>query len=177
MLARLVGGDAHGAAEGLQRDADVIAERGIAAVAQVEVADIGIGEVRGQQAETRDQARPAPLQRAQLEHLDLEHVARLCALDKDRTRQRVETVEVQARQCRGGCARLDLSIRDLVGLEMDYVAGLDLDRRPKTVVPLVVDLAPLDRMLHANHASHLLRLTIARASTQLHVQRGRPHLI
>jgi hypothetical protein len=45
---------------------------------------------------------PAPLQGTQLEHLDLEDIARLRPLDKDRAGERIQAVEIEAGQRRGG---------------------------------------------------------------------------
>src|SRR6266849_6290789 len=144
---RLVGGHSHGPAEGCERNVDVIAELRGGAVAQVEIADVGVGEVGGEQTETGKDRAPAPGPRLELQDLDLECVARLSAADVDRPAQRVEAVEVERPELRGRVALLQLSGRDLFGVEVDHVSGVDLHGRRKRVVPLEVELVPPDAVL------------------------------
>src|SRR5205807_9917329 len=98
---RVVGGDAHGAAKGLEWNPDVLSQLGVLSVAEVEVAEVGLAEVVGEQAEARDSAGPAPLERFEREHLDLENVARLRPADVNRAGEGVEAVEVELGQGRG----------------------------------------------------------------------------
>ena len=152
-LTRLVRRDTHGSAERLERNPNRGAQRSALTVAEIEVADVRLREVFGQEAEARDQAGPAPFERAQLQHLHFEDVARLRSPDVDRTRERVQAIEVQTGQRRGRRSGLYLSVSDLHRLEMNDVPGLDFNRRCEAVVPLVVNLPALDRMFRATHLS------------------------
>ena len=57
----------------------------------------GVGELVGEKPETRDDRRPAPVLRLEGEELDLEHVARLGALDEHRAAHGVHMAEVELR--------------------------------------------------------------------------------
>src|SRR5207249_4509077 len=126
---------------------DVGPQLGGGPIAEVEVADVGVRKVRGQQAQARQQRRPAPSTRLQLEDLDLECVPRFGAVNVDRPAQRIQPVEVELAQLGGRVALLDLARRHLLGVEVDDVARRDLHRRFQRVVPLVVELVATDPVL------------------------------
>src|SRR6266852_5968482 len=153
----LVGGHAHGSAEGRDRDVDVVAQLGRGPVAKVEIADAGVGKVRGQQSQARKQGGPPPRTRLEAQDLHLEDVAGLGTLDEDRTAKRVELVEVECSEPGGVVAFLQLTGGHLLGVEVDDVARLDLDRRRQRVVPLVVEGVMRDRVLpYASPCHHFL---------------------
>jgi hypothetical protein len=130
-----------------RRDADRARERRVGqrhAAAEVDDARLGVdardpqprvGELVGQQAEAGDDRRPAPVARAQLEDLDGQRVAGPGAADEHRAGHRVHAREVERRD--GGDVRIavQLAARGVAHLELDDVAGLDLEHRRDRVVP------------------------------------------
>src|SRR5262249_34779494 len=164
--ARLVERHAHRAAERLDGDVDILAQRRRLAVGQVEVADVRLREILRQQPQPRDDPGPTPVERLQAQNLDLQDITRLGALDVDRPGQRVEPVEIQAAQRRRRHARLDLPIGHFLGLAVDHIARLDLDRWRQAVVPLVVDLAALQGVLTTSHDFTSLQTTFTPSNVQ-----------
>jgi hypothetical protein len=77
---------------------NVVSEGGRGAVPQIEVADIRLREVLGQQPETGNDTGPAPFQRLQAEDFDIENVTGLGALDVDRPGKRVQLGKVNPRE-------------------------------------------------------------------------------
>ena len=86
-----------------------------------------------QQAEARENRRPAPVGQLEAEELDGQHVAGLGARDVDRPGQRVDGVEVERGEIVGRRVAPDLAAGKVVGLDHDDVAlfhvqhGLDVD--------------------------------------------------
>ena len=122
LRARARRADAHRAHERRQRDQDVLAEGRDVAAAEVEDAQVRLGELVGQQAEAGEDRRPAPAARVQVEDLDREGVAHLGALDVHRPGQRVDAVPVQARDHARVRAGPDLVVAHVAGLEDHGVA-------------------------------------------------------
>src|SRR5437762_2366578 len=149
----VVGGRADRAAEGSDRNVDIVPQLGRGPVAEVEVADIRVGEVGSQQAEPWQQGGPAPRSGLQLDDLHLERVAGFGPADVDRAAQRVEAVKVEGAELRGRVALLELARCHLLGVEVDDVAWVDLHHRRQRVVPLVVELVAPDLVL-ANSGSN-----------------------
>ena len=110
------------------------------AVAQREVEDaqVGLGEVVGEQAEARGDRGPAPALRVQVDDLDRERVAGLGALDEDRAGQRVHAAPVDVRDHARLRAGPDLVVADVTGLEDDGVAVGDRQQWLIPGVPRVV---------------------------------------
>ena len=75
-------------------------------------------------------------------------------------RSGIEPVEVDLAQLRGRTAFGHLAVGDFIGLEMDDITGVDLDCGRVVLVPLVMDLPPLDGVLVDN--GHLTLLAIRR---------------
>src|ERR1700704_4071729 len=86
----LVGGDAHGSAERGNGNVDVLAELCRGSIAELEVADIWVGKIGSQEAEARQQRSPAPGPGFQSKDLNLEHVAGLGVLHKNRTAEGIQ---------------------------------------------------------------------------------------
>ena len=55
----------------------------------------------------------------EIQQLYLQHVARLCALDRDRSGQRVDRVEAHVHHVRGGRLHVDLAVDGGPTLEPD----------------------------------------------------------
>ena len=94
----------------------------------------GIGEVVGEQPEARDARRPAPVGRLELEEVDLERVAGLGAVDRDRAVDLVDAVEVEASEVLDRRSRRQLAAAGVEQVELDDGAAVDgLDRRDRRV--------------------------------------------
>src|SRR5438477_7452721 len=157
MPARFVCRHAHGPAERRDRDADVFPQVGGGPVAEVEVPDVGLGEIGGQQPEAGQDGRPAPRPWLEAQDLHLQGVARLGTLDEDRSAERIELVEVERPELGGVVPLLQLARRHLLGVEIDDIPRLDLDRGGQRVVPLVVEGVMSDRVFpHACLCHHFL---------------------
>src|SRR6201997_354553 len=143
----LVGRHTHRSAEGSDGDVHVVAQLGGGSVPEVEVADVRVGEVRREQAEAGQDGAPTPRTWLQLEDLDFECVAGLGAANVDRTSERVEPVEVQLTELGRGVALGELAGRDLFSVEMDDVAGDDLNGRRQRGVPFEMEGLAADPVL------------------------------
>ena len=127
------------AAERLERDAHAGDELGRVALGEVEDLQVRLVELaRRQQAEPRQDRRPAPVGQLEAEELDGEHVARLGARHVDRAGQRVDGVEVQRAEILGRRVAPDLPAREVVGLDHDHVARLHVQHGLDVHVPAPV---------------------------------------
>ncbi len=126
---RLIERHPHGAATRLQRDVNIIAQwRGLA-VAEIEMADVGRGEILRQQTQTGDDSRPPPIKRLQAQNLDFEDVAGHRNFDGDRAGQRVELAKIEIHQHAGITTGSHLIIGHFRRLAMHHITGSDFDRR------------------------------------------------
>jgi hypothetical protein len=140
VLPRLGQGDADRAGERLERQLDALGERDPAGVLlDLRDAKPRIGELVGEEAEAGDDRGPAPVARAQLQDLDGQRVAGLGALHEHRARDRVHVREVERRDRVGPRVGGDLLVGRVADVQLDVVAGVDLDRRGDRVVPDVVE--------------------------------------
>src|SRR3982075_3520023 len=142
-----IGRDTHGSAKRLDRDVDVVPQLCRLPIAQIEIADVGVGEVGGQQSEPWEQGSPAPRAWLQLQDLDLEDIARLCAFYEHRPTKWVQVVEIQGAKLGRVVTFLKLARGDLFGVEMDDVSRLDLHRGRQRGGPLVVEGGAPGRVL------------------------------
>src|SRR5713226_95632 len=153
MLARLVGVDAHRAQKRGEGNLDPGGQGRLPALAKVKDLEVRVGEVIGQQAEPRDDRRPAPRPGSERQDLDLESVARLGSVDVDRSPEVVDRIEVP----------LDLLDRRVLPylalarhrkVEVDDVSRLDDEHRLVAVVPVVMRPACIDVVLGAHRSTH-----------------------
>src|SRR5439155_26635869 len=129
-----------------------------------EVANVRVGEVGCQKAQARQQRRPAPRSRLELQDLDLQRVSRFSSPHIDRAAEWVEAVEVEGAELGRRVALLELSGGDLFSVEVDDVAGVDLDHRRQRVVPLVVELVASDLVFtHSGSDAHLRTSSVTSA--------------
>src|ERR1700704_2159732 len=82
VLAWLRNGQTHHPAERIERYADAVAQCPVRARRQIPGAQIRVGKIFRQQAEARQNRRPAMVCRADLQDVYLQHVTWLCALDQ-----------------------------------------------------------------------------------------------
>src|SRR6266480_1244955 len=151
-----VGRHAHRPAERRDGNVYVVSQLCRSPVAQLEVAHVRLGKVGGQKAKARQQRRPAPGSRLELQDLDLQRVSRFGSAHVDRAAQWIEAIEVEGAEPGRRIALLELSGGDLFSVEVDDVAGLDLDHRRQRVVPLVVELVASDLVFtHSSSDAHL----------------------
>src|SRR5205085_7902011 len=107
-----------------------------AAVGQVEEDEVRLLELTGrQQAEPRNDARPAPIGQLELQELDGQRVAGLRPVYVDRAGQRVDAVEVECEQVGRGRRAGDLAAGEVVGLDRDDVARLHRQHRLEPGIP------------------------------------------
>ena len=107
------------------------------------VDDVRLGEVIPQESEPgHDEREPA---RRGVDRLDLDRqqVARLRALDVDRSGERMDAAHLDREQFGRRHPRLDLPVEAVDGLHLDRGAGGDAHRRCNIRVPAVVALALL----------------------------------
>src|SRR6185437_1959382 len=97
-----------------------------------------VGELVAQEAEARHLHGEAVAVRLDVDDLDLEQVARLGALDVDRTGERVHDVEVRRGDGIQGRVRGHLPVERVPRLQHHLVAGLAPDQRWDVGVPPVV---------------------------------------
>src|SRR6185437_4766343 len=99
------------------------------------------GELFGQQAKPRNDRRPAPISRLQIQQIDLEGIARLGPFYKDRPVHLIDAAEVQRLDGVQRGVGHDLPTRRLQQIEFDYIPRLHaIDRRDRVIpgqVPLV----------------------------------------
>ena len=100
--------------------------------------DVRVREEIGQEPEAGDDRRHAGVRGLVREELDLEHVARLRALDMDRAGERVAEPEVEATGVRVGAAGRQLASDAVLALEPQLLARPDAERRLEIGVPAVV---------------------------------------
>src|SRR6185295_10541408 len=115
--------------------------------AQIEMPDVGLVEVLGQQAEAGYDAGPPPLQRFEAHDVDREPVAWLRTLDVDWPGERIQLREIHLTERRGRAAWRHLVVGDFGGLAVHRIARFDLDGGRVALVPLVVDLARVECVL------------------------------
>ena len=129
-------GHASGAQERLERNPDAGHELGRVALGEVEELQVGVVELAGrQQAEAGQDRRPAPVGQLEAEELDGEHIARLCSRHVDGACERVDGVEVERAEVLRGRVAADLAAREVVGLDHDDVALLDVQHGLDVDVP------------------------------------------
>src|SRR2546421_5908492 len=119
-------------------------------------------ELVREQAEARNQRRPAPILRSELDDLDLEYVARRGTLDEHGTADRVDVGEVELLHVCGARGRGDLLVRGVAHMEFDKVARVDLERTLERVVPGVVEgvaAKVMERSRAAGRVVHRASLT------------------
>src|SRR5256886_17113284 len=116
-------------------------------------------ELVREQAEARNQRRPAPILRSELDDLDLEHVARRGALDEHGTADRVDVGEVELLHLCGARGCCDLLVRGVAHVEFDRVARVDLDGGLDRVVPRVVEGVAAKVMERLRAARRVLQRT------------------
>ena len=117
----------------------------------VEVPDgfLGLREVFGQEATAvllGEEAVKAPLalfEGADVEDVDFQQVARLRALDPDRSRQEVNLAEINIAHVVGAVVVLDLAAGPVIALNDEIVARLDGGHQRNIRVPAVVDFVVL----------------------------------
>jgi hypothetical protein len=114
------------------------------AVRNAREAQCRLREPVGQQAEARDVRRPAPCLDVELEDLDDQRVARPCALDEDRTRDRIDAGEVERRKRTRVGIGVQLAARSVFELDDDRVAGRKTDGGRDGAIPDVMGLRPRD---------------------------------
>src|SRR4029078_4514335 len=104
--------------------------------------------------------RPAPVANLEAEELDGEDVARLRALHVDGPGQGVDRVEIEREKVLGRRVPYDLPAREIVGLDNDDVARLDVEHGLDVDVPARVrGRFPADQVL-----AHATRTGLRRAT-------------
>jgi hypothetical protein len=126
------------AREGAERQRDAVGEAH-AIVGDLRDPQPWVRELVGQQSEARDDRRPAPVRRLELEQLDGKRVSWFGSLDVDRAADRVDLREIERRDVGGGRVADDLLVRGVADVEDDHLAGLDLQRGLERVVPRVCE--------------------------------------
>jgi hypothetical protein len=101
-----------------------------------------VRELVGEEAELRDDRRPPPVLRLELDQLDLEDVSRGGAFDKDWAADRVDAREVELRDVLHPRVPVDLVARGVTHVQLDGFARLDLERGLDRVVPHVAERVP-----------------------------------
>jgi len=133
-FAGLGGGDAHDAAEGAQRQDG--GEEGAGDVGfELPVEEGGLGEALREEAETADDAGPAPALVLDVEDVDLEGVAWGGTVDRDGAGERVDAGAVDAEEVGDGGVRIDLGSAGVEALHVHRVAGGDLKARREVAAP------------------------------------------
>ena len=100
-----------------------------------------VRELVGEEPEPGDDRRPAPARRLEVEQVDLERVARLGAVDRDRPADLVDAIEVQGEELGHAAVGIELAAARVEQIELDDAARVDrrdrLDRRvPRQVVAI-----------------------------------------
>ena len=103
-----------------------------------------LGEVLRQQPEAGDARGPAPVRRLEVEQLDLQRVAGLGTLDRDRPVDLVDPREVEGRQVLDASSPGDLAARGIEGVDLHHLAAADGRDRLDRTVPGQVELVATD---------------------------------
>src|ERR1700728_4463966 len=128
------GSDAHDSAEGAQRN-DCGRQRASLASGQVPVEKVGFAEALLEEAKAFGDGGVAPAMMARIEDVDLKNVAGLGSADENRSGERVNAVAVDGKQVGERGAAFDLAAAGLDALEVNSVAGSDLEARRQSAVP------------------------------------------
>ena len=112
--------------------------------------EVGISEHVPEEAGTGTITGPAARLSGYVKVLNFQQVARLGALDVDRTGEGVSDLGIEAGEVGAGHARLDLGVGGVAGFEDDFLAGVDFDDWQDVRVPAVV--AELGFLLEAFRA-------------------------
>ena len=125
--------------EGILRDCDARqAPTCRGAIVQAPGDEVRVGKAVGEQSKARDDGRRAEGVGADLNDVDLQHVARLGALDEDGARHRVWTIEVHRQQIGIDARDDDLAIESIAAVDEDFVAIRHDQRGLEVGVPAVV---------------------------------------
>ncbi|MPL80474.1 hypothetical protein SDC9_26374 [bioreactor metagenome] len=164
LRARRGGGDADGAAEGLQRHLAVAAPERLTGRRCVIFPDVQrrFGELVGQQAEARDVCRPAPggalfLARGEAVDRHLQHVAGHRPVNIDGAGDRVDLAEIERLHILDRRGRAKLARRGVKTVEEDGRARRHRLDRGKRVVPAEMVLRAVDRVAAGFAHMRLLR--------------------
>ena len=114
--------------------------RGGKAVAHIPLGDEGVEVDVPQEAEAGDDAGEAERSGLDAEHVNLEQVARLGALDVDGAGEGVDEAEVDAGEVGVGGACVNLAVEGVAGGHHHLFAGVGLDDGRDVGVPAVVSL-------------------------------------
>ena len=159
------GSDAHDSAEGAQRN-DCGRQRASLASGQVPVEKVGFAEALLEEAKAFGDGGVAPAMMARIEDVDLKNVAGLGSADENRSGERVNAVAVDGKQVGERGAAFDLAAAGLDALEVNSVAGSDLEARRQSAVPAGMGGLGNQRMLgHVTPASKRT-LPLPRAATR-----------
>ena len=116
-------------------------------------------ELVRQQAEARDVGGPAPAAVFKAEERDAQRIARLGAIDLDRTERGIDAPEIQPRQIGRFPVRRDLAAGRIQARELQHIARGRLGDRRERVVPADMMLVAVDgvnrpvRMVVAHHVT------------------------
>jgi hypothetical protein len=108
------------------------------AILKIPMHEIGIGEEVVQKTEAGHESGPAMTFGHDLEILDFQQIAGPCALDVNRSRQRVNYPRIHLQQIGGHLSRTDLAVGGIAGLEDYLLERLDLERGRNVRMPAVV---------------------------------------
>src|SRR6202012_3181135 len=143
-----VGVGSHRAQKGSEGDSDPRSEVDVRSAAQVEGAQVAIGEVVRERAEFGELHAPAPFAGRQVQDLDLEGVTRSCVLDVEGPEQVVERVEVEVGLLER-VALVHLTVPRHQEVVVHDVLRGDPQGGLQTVVPPMVDPPGVYVVLHA----------------------------